>query len=146
MAGDHLLVVSSTGYADEYRRIQFANIRGFFTLDSNRRHSWFVFWLFVSLLAGTIAVTNQLMGRQPAVSLVFLGIGALGILWNHLLGPSCKVYVVTGVQTLLLPSVVRRAKARKVFARIEPLIVESQRHLSLAPPPAPAWVEPPPLP
>lgn len=146
MGGDHLLVVSSTGYADEYRRIQFSNIQGFFTLESSRKHSCFLFWLFVSLLAGIIAVTNQVMGRQPVVSLVFIGIGALGILWNHLLGPSCKVYVVTGVQTLLLPSVVRRGKARKVFARIEPLIAESQRQLPLAPPSPPAVVQPPPLP
>lgn len=146
LAADHLLVVTSTGYSEEYRRLQFQNIQGFFMLASGRKNSWFLFWLFLGLFAGIIAAINYAADEKPVASLVFLGIGAVGTLWNHLLGPSCKVYVVTGVQTLRLSSVVRQRKAMKVFARIEPLIADAQRELTASPQPVAQLAEPPPLP
>jgi hypothetical protein len=147
LAVDHLLVVASTGYSEEYRRIQFQNIQGFFTVASNRKNSWFLFWLFLGMFAGIIAAISYVADGKPIVSLIFLGIAGVGVVWNHLLGPSCNVYVVTGVQTLQLPSLVRRRKAMKVFARIEPLIADAQRELAVSPPAVTAPVaEPPPLP
>jgi hypothetical protein len=146
MAADHLLVVSSSGYFEEYRRIQFRNIQGFFTIESSRRTSWFLAWLFIGLMAAIVASTNYATGQRPIVSLVFLGVAVIGMVWNHLMGPSCKVFVLTGVQTLQLPSLVRRRKAAKVLARIQPLIVNAQGELTANAPTAPKLVEPPPLP
>jgi hypothetical protein len=146
LAADHLLVVNSTGYSEEYRRIQFQNIQGFFTVASGRKSSWFLFWGSLGLLAGIIVTINITTGQRLVASPIFLGIGVVGTVWNHLLGPSCKVYILTGVQTLLLPSLVRRRKVRKVLARIEPLIADAQRELTASPPPVLVEAaEPPPL-
>jgi len=145
-----LLVMTSTGYTEEYRRIQFQDIQGFFTVASERRNAWAMAWIFFLLLGGIIAATNYFMGRMPVVSVIIAVLALIAAVWNHLLGPTCKVYVLTGVQRLQLPALVRRRKAKKVLAKIEPLVAEAQRELRAAPAPAPAepsvMAEPPPLP
>ena len=91
-------------------------------------------------------------GGRPYFSGPLLVLGLLAILWNHILGPGCTAHVVTGVQTALLPSVVRRRKARKVLAAVVPAIREIQAGVVVqgpagpaGPPPLPSQV-PPPLP
>jgi hypothetical protein len=143
---DHLLVVISTGYTEQYRRIQLNNIKGFFVVSSERRSSWMIFWIIIAMLGGIFIMFNFSVGEIPVKSVIFLAIGALGLTWNHLLGPSCKVYVLTGVQTLQLPSLRRRRKAHKVLAKIEPLIADAQRPLQATTVPVAAMPEPPPLP
>lgn len=146
MGADHLLVVTSTGYTEEYRRILFQNIQGFFTIRSERRTYWAIFWIIIAGLSGIFMTATLTGGGTPIASLIFLVIGTVGAIWNYLLGPSCKVYVLTGVQTLQLPSMVRKRKARKVLAKIVPLIAEAQRELPVATLSASAIAEPPPLP
>lgn len=146
LGSDHLLVVHSTGYTEEYRRIRLRDIQGFFTTPSERRNSWSLVWLFLGICSGIVAGASWSMGSRPIWSVVLLVIAAIGCLWNFLLGPSCKVYVVTSVQTVQLPSIVRRGKAKKVLARIELLIAAAQADL-IAPggPVAEVIAEPPPL-
>ena len=143
---DHLLVVTSTGYTEEYRRILFTNIQGIFTLASSRRASFALFWGFLAVLGAIIAAISYFSEQTPIGSLIVFGIGVVGLLWNHLLGPTCKVYVLTGVQTLQLPAVVRRRKAKKVLAKIELLIAAAQQTLEPAIAEQPAPAAPPPLP
>lgn len=135
LAADHLLVLSSSGYHEEYRRIQFRDIQGFFIMASERRGSWALAWGIWTAISGLVLAGNLIMGTWPVVSGVFLAIGAVVLLWNYLLGPGCNVYVVTRVQTQPLPSLVRKKKARQVLARLAPLIAAAQADLVVVPPP-----------
>jgi hypothetical protein len=130
LAADHLLVVTSTGYTEEYRRLRLADIKGFFVTKSDWRLAWGIPWgIAVVFSAGGIANT-LISGGTPLWSVLFFGL-SLGVLaWNHLLGPGCSVFVVTGVQTVKLPSLYRRPKARKVLAKLEPLIAAAQADLA----------------
>ncbi len=132
LAADHLLVLNSTGYYEEYRRIQFRDIQGFFTTASERRGSWALLWAIWTGISGLVMTSGFIMESRPVVSGVFFGIGVLALLWNYLLGPGCIVYVVTRVQTQPVPSLVRVKKARKVLARLMPLIAAAQANLVAA--------------
>jgi len=129
LAADHLVIVNSTGYSEEYQRLQFSNIRGFFTVSSDRRMLWAIPWGIMALFSAVFLGNALYSGHRPVVSGSFLAVSAILLLWNHLLGPGCIVYVVTAVQTARLPSLVRRRKARKVLARLQPIIAGVQAGL-----------------
>jgi hypothetical protein len=65
----------------------------------------------------------------PIGSAIFLAIGIYGLARNYMLGPGARVYVMTGVQTAVLPALVRLKKARRVLQELEPLIAAAQAHL-----------------
>lgn len=136
LAADHLLVVTSTGYTEEYRRIRLSDIKGFFITASDRRLYWALPWGAVALLSGGSMVITLTQSGKPVFSAIFLALSLAVLLWNHLLGPGCRAYVVTGVQTARLPSLNRRPKTRKVLGRLEPLIVAAQADLVPARAPA----------
>lgn len=140
-ASDHLIVVTSTGFSEEYLRIRFADIKAFFLTPSDRRLGWGIAWWTGASLSGITGVTLYLEHGGGVPAGVICGLFLLLAAWNHLLGPSCKAYFVTGVQTARLPSLVRRRKARKLLAILHPLILAAQPQ-SAEPPP----LEPGPLP
>jgi hypothetical protein len=144
LAKDHLLLVNSSGYSEDYQRIQFSDIRGFFVIPSDRRLLWNVPWIFFGLFSGVFLINTLNSGKEPYVSGTILAFSLLLLAWNYFLGPTCIAYVVTGVQTAQLPSLVRRRKARKVLARLQPLVAAVQ--VDMVPQPAPPPVEAPPLP
>ncbi len=146
LAADHVLVLNSTGYHEEYRRIHFRDIQGFFMTASERRGSWALFWAIWAGVSGLVMASGFIMESRPVVSGVFCGIGVMALLWNYLLGPGCVVYVVTRVQTQPLPSLVRIKKARKVLARLTPLIAAAQANLTAKPVPStPLEMDEPPV-
>jgi hypothetical protein len=142
-AKDHLLFVNSTGYSEDYQRIQFSDIKGFFVIPSERRLYWNFPWVTLALFSGVFLSNTLYSGGAPFVSGTILAFSLIFLVWNTLLGPSCIAYVVTGVQTAQLPSLVRRRKARKVLARLQPLIAALQADM-VAPPALPP-VEAPPI-
>jgi hypothetical protein len=126
LGSDHLLFVTSTGYSEEYQSLRFREIMGFFVVPSDRRQLWSVPWSFVAVFDG-IALINTLYNHNaPYVSGPLMGLCAIFLVCNFLLGPTCTVYAVTGVQTAPVPSLVRRAKARRVLARLKPIIASAQ--------------------
>jgi hypothetical protein len=54
--------------------------------------------------------------------------------WNWALGPCCRTHIATAVQLTPLPPLSRLRKARKVLARLQPLIVAAQADLAASPP------------
>jgi hypothetical protein len=142
-ANDHLLLVNSTGYSEDYRRIQFSDIKGFFVIPSDRRLLWYVPWIIVALFSGVFLINTLSSSHKPYFSGAIFAVSLVFIAWNYLLGPTCLAYVVTGVQTAQLPSLVRRRKARKVLARLQPLVAALQADIT-PPPPVPP-VEAPPI-
>lgn len=147
LAADHLLIVTSTGYTESYQRLRLRDIKGFFVIDSDRRLYWGLPWGVTAVFSGVAMAIALSQEQTPIVSPIFLGLSLVALLWNHLLGPGCRAYVVTGVQTAPLPSLVRHGKTRKVLARLEPLIVAAQADLVSSPVAAgtPAAAMPPPL-
>jgi hypothetical protein len=134
LAADHLLIVTSTGYSEEYQRLQFDKIRGFFIVPSDRRLMWFLPWGILGAFSAVFVIHTLYSGQEPYFSGVFLGVSVILCLWNYLLGPTCTVFVATGVQMAKLPSLVRSRKARSVLARLKPVITGVQAG-SAGPPP-----------
>lgn len=128
---DHLLVLNSTGYNETYRRIQFRDIQAFFTVESERRGTWALVWGVFAGISAFVLLASLITGRAPVFSAIFTGLGFVALIWNHLLGPGCRVHVITGVQTLRLPSLVRTKKARRVLGKLAPLIEAAQRDLQV---------------
>lgn len=140
LAEDHLLIVKSTGYHETYQRLYFRDIKGFFTISSERRLAWGLVWGIVAVISGAMLGFGLQVGKQPVVSGIVCGLTTLFFVWNLLLGPACRMFAVTRVQTAPL-ALVRRRKAHKVLARVQPLIEAAQRDLV----PPPAEPAPPPL-
>lgn len=129
LASDHLLVVTSTGYTEEYRKFQLRDIKGFFLLPSDRRLYWNIPWGIIAAFSAMALGLTLKNGGTPVASPIFLGGSVVAVMWNYLLGPTCRTFVVTGVQTAPLPSLKRRRKTRKVLARLEPMIRAAQADL-----------------
>ncbi len=146
LASDHLMIVTSSGFNEEYQRLEFRNLKGFFIVGSDRRMLWSLPWIIVALFSAVPMVDTLYYGRRPYVSGTFLALSAIFLLWNHLLGPGCVVKVITGVQTTALPSLVRLRKARRILRRLEPVVAATQADLVVeapAVPPVPAHVQEP---
>ena len=156
---DHLMIATSSGYTESYARLQFRDVQGFFVTPSDRRFAWRISWAIPAISCAIVAGVSLLSHETPRVSGIIFALTLIGLVWNELLGPSCHAFVVTGVQTARLPSLVRRKKTRSVLGRLQPLIEAAQADLAVAPaaspaeaavtpaaPPAlPAAVNPPPL-
>ncbi|WP_138223126.1 hypothetical protein [Nibricoccus aquaticus] len=131
LAEDHLMQVDSSGYTESYQRFQFSDIQGFFVMSSSRRAYWNLIWILWAVIAGIPVLSSVVDAEMPGVSLVFLFIATVFLIWNNALGPSCRVYLVTKVQTLHLGALARRRKANRVLGRIQPLIESAQRSLTM---------------
>lgn len=138
LAADHLLIVDSTGYNEEYARLRLRDIKGFFITDSYRRIWWNIIWGLVALISGMLMGFSLYWEETPVGSVIVFVPAVIFLVWNHLLGPGCRAYVVTGVQTAPLPSVVRRRKFHTILIRLQPLIEAAQASFVTAGPDAPA--------
>ncbi len=108
---DHLLVVQSTGYTEEYRRIFYRDIR-YIDIRPSRRQLW------VGLVQALciLALALLLFVLPLAVGLFFLAPFVIVFIFNLAGGPACDCYVTTGVQTLKIPTPRRRAKVPTFIA------------------------------
>lgn len=139
---DHLMIVTSSGYIENYARLQFRDVKAFFVTGSDRRLGWRVAWGVLATLLAIMVVVALVNRETPVFSGIFLALTLAGAVWNELLGPGCHTYVVTGVQTARLPALVRMKKTRRVLGRLQPLIEAAQADLVVVPAAPP---EPPPL-
>jgi hypothetical protein len=111
-APDHLLVVQSTGYTEEYKRVFFRDIRSIDVRKTNGQ-----VWLAVISGAMTLLIFLLYFAHLPwGFVAVFCFPFAVWFLVNLLRGPTCECYISTNVQTLKLPAP-RRVK--KVATLIE---------------------------
>jgi hypothetical protein len=133
LAADHLMVVRSNGYSETYARLEFRDIKGFFTTPTERRGWWMTAWAILGVIWLIVVLASLGNSETPIISSILLVLTIGALLWNFRLGAGCTVYVVTGVQTAPLPSLVRARKAARVLARLQPLIVAAQADLVVAP-------------
>ena len=144
LASDHLLLVTSTFYIENYRRWYFNEIQTFVARRTSRR-------LILNLVFGFGAAILVLLCGGMTYGLVdskgtdremlIVGLCIFGLLTlfviaiiviNTFLGPTCVIYVQTprGTEALSLPN--RLGAYRKILAKLQPMIEAVQRSQSVS--------------
>jgi hypothetical protein len=141
-ASDHLMIVLSSGYNENYSRIDFRDVKAFIVTDSNRRSNYAFIYGILAFIAFVISLGLLSAGRTFYLSGIIFAAGVVGLTVNAVLGPTCAAFVVTEVQVARLPSIVRRRQARRILFGIEPSIRAAQSETPGASP----GIEVPPLP
>ena len=126
---DHLLLVLTSGYVENYRRFFFKDIQGIVVQRTHMGKTWNGIWGGLGLFLGLLA----LLVPDDVGKIVLACLAApfvIGLVINLALGPTCACYIRTAVQTERVPAISRRRTAEKFIARVEPLIVASQGELN----------------
>jgi integral membrane sensor domain MASE1 len=126
-APDHLLVLHSTGYTEEYKRLFFRDIR-FFEVRPTKRQFWIG---LVSAILALILLPLYYVSVPIVLVAVFCFPFVLVFLVNLLRGPTCECYLGTSVQTLRLPA---PSRVKKVAAMIQFLRVQTAAFASVEAP------------
>jgi hypothetical protein len=127
LGADHLLLVKSYRFREEYRRFYFADIQAIVSAAAPRFHistrsaAIGAVWLFVFLVA---YVNARFTTFRTVVSVA----GALLVLaWIYIsYFRSCRCRIYTAVSSEALPSLYRDWTLRKFREKVEPLIAEAQ--------------------
>jgi hypothetical protein len=129
---DHLLLRSTRGFVESYRRFYFTDIEAMIVTRTVRGiflNAIFAFGLFASLVA-------ILTGRGPhPVAWSLSAIFGMSLLINVLRGPTCAAHVQTRVQTRPLP-IRRLRKALRVVGDLSSTIAAAQAHIATVAPAA----------
>jgi hypothetical protein len=107
---DHLLVIQSTGYTEEYKRIFYRDIR-YVEVRPNQRRVVLGF-----VLAALIAAFALLLFVSLVAGLILMAPFVIALVFHLVRGPTCDCYVTTGVQTLKVPTPRRRSKVARFIA------------------------------
>ncbi|RXK53327.1 hypothetical protein ESB00_16655 [Oleiharenicola lentus] len=133
LGSDHLLHVQSTGYTESYRRFYLRDIQCMLVVHTGRR-------TYLAITLAAIALIIVAFMSQMGAGVVGFGILAAIFaplfLWNHLLGPGCRVVVVTAVQQENVASLCRLPKTRRVLGEVRTLIEAAQADLAVDSPAA----------
>ena len=122
---DHLLLVSSRGMSEDYKRFYYRDIQAFIT----RKTAWGkINNLILGLLAAGMGLLAWYVGWADGgvVLALFAVVFLVGLLGNLLMGPTSVCHIQTEVQLEKLPSLNRIRTARRAIGRIKPLIAETQ--------------------
>jgi hypothetical protein len=130
---DHLLLVTSQRFKEEYKRFYFRDIQSIAVARTTRFH-------LSSRSAAIAFLWFLLFGASqtyPALTPVMWSVALVLILaWLYLsIDRSCVCRVYTAVSSYNLPSVYRTWTARRFLAQLEPRIREAQGEID------PAWLE-----
>jgi hypothetical protein len=123
---DHLLSIDSNLMSEQYKRFYFRDIQAFTIVKTRRKEAWNFTLVMLLVFFGSFFINGSV------VSGVWAAIAGLGLVLNNILGTTCTVYLRTAVQVEELSSLCRLRRARKVLARIRPLIEAAQGQLAPA--------------
>ena len=126
---DHLLAVDCTISSEEYRRFYFRDIEAVIIRRTAARQVWN--WVLIALILLTagpfvLAWRSEGSGGLLITAMIIAAFWGIFLLVNSLRGATCKTHIRTAVQIEELPSLGRLPVARKVLARLQPLIVAAQ--------------------
>jgi hypothetical protein len=97
--GDHLLLVRSTGYSEEYKRIAYQNIRYIVIRRTHGRERQAIISSLLLVLVGLLYFAHLPWGVVVVMEIPFF----IWFIANLVRGESCRTYVNTDIQTLELP-------------------------------------------
>lgn len=127
---DHLLSVDSSGFSETYKRFYFRDIQAFTVRQTKRRAVWNAILVvpMVACLTGVLSEIAFTPRNDVALIIWLICLAALLVpfLFNNIFGTACACYLRTAVQIEELPSLCRVRKARRILAKIRPLILEAQ--------------------
>lgn len=122
---DHLLLVTTSGISEEYRRLYYTDIQAFIVrktvlglIGSCILGGLAALFLFLALVVGSDSGMVAL--------LIVAACCGLAVLVNTLLGPTCTCYVHTATARHSVPPLQRLRNARKLLDKILPLITAAQ--------------------
>ena len=121
---DHLLLVSSSGFSESYQRIQYTDVMALLIKPSDWRMIWNIILGAVALIFLLVAVVVSSSGLAllPVAGAILT---VILVVVNSLLGPGCKLYLATRVQTVQLP-VRRRRRALRCVEQLKSLVGAAQ--------------------
>jgi len=108
---DHLLIVQSTGYTEEYKRIFYRDIR-YIEIRRNRNQ------LILAVISGAfllLFLALYFLKLPVAVVAMFCLPFLIWFLINLFRGPTCECYVATSVQILKIPTPARVKKVPRLI-------------------------------
>lgn len=134
---DHLLLVTTTGWTESYRRFYFRDIQ---VLILCRTEGGKIQNAILALLLFLSAIIATQVGAGAVVAWSFAAAFALGLFANTLRGPPFACHIRTAVQTTKLVSLGRAARAQRFLTQLRPIIEAAQRTATAddatVPPPA----------
>ncbi|TAL02204.1 MAG: hypothetical protein EPO07_07585 [Verrucomicrobia bacterium] len=139
---DHLLAVDTESYTESYKRFYFRDIQAIVLRKTHRRLIIAIITGFFTVGLGALAAAINDTGAHWFFG-IFAGLFAVPFIANLAYGPTCACQLKTAVQTEDVPSISRVKRARKVLARLAPLIAAAQGQV---PTPEPAPIAPAPAP
>ncbi|HZV33997.1 MAG TPA: hypothetical protein VFB72_05425 [Verrucomicrobiae bacterium] len=131
---DHLLSIRSSGYSEDYKRFYFGDIQAIVIRQTQTGR-------IINGVLSAFAVVSLMAALTTSAGVnifwyIVTGVFVSFLLLNTLLGPTCVTHLRTAVQSEDLQSLRRLHRARKVLARMRPLIARAQGQLSPAEIPA----------
>lgn len=126
---DHLLGVETEGYTESYKRFYYRDIQAITLRKTNRATiigtvTGAFTAIFAALALAAASFEAKAAWGFPAA------LFAVPFFINLAYGPSCKCQLRTAVQVEDVPSMSRIRRARKVIARLRPLIAEAQGQIA----------------
>lgn len=129
LGSDHLLLVKSQRFREEYKRFYFRDIQAIVTARAPRFHfstraamiGWVWFCLIV-FLSGVLHGVGEWLGWG-----CFAGNLLLFFVWAYVSAKcSCRTRIYTAVSSEELRSLYRNWTARRFLAKVEPLLAQAQ--------------------
>ena len=130
---DHVLVVKSRGYSEEYRRFYFNDIQGFLIYSTVTGKVLNMVWALIATLFTGFCLAGIFVWQSDFVIFdsAFLGIVFLLLLLiNVRKGPTCRCYLRTAVHTEIIKALPRLRRAVKTVRLLIPTIEQHQGALS----------------
>jgi hypothetical protein len=127
LAKDHLLLVLTTGFAEDYKRFYFKDIQAITIRKTEVGKILNLICISLTVL-GAIP-TMFFFGKDFGTSIFwscFAAVFLLALVINSFLGATCVSTIKTAVQNEKLSSLGRLPRARKVLASLQPLIAQAQ--------------------
>lgn len=125
LASDHLLLLFSTRFNEEFKRFYLRDIQAITIRKTNNAFIWSGVWLTVALFFALLSLAVQ----EPTALWTLRSIAGFFLLCAIVCfapGASCIAEIKTAVHTEELSSLKRLRKARKVLALLRPLIEQAQ--------------------
>jgi hypothetical protein len=121
LGSDHLLNVDTIYFTEEYHRFHFRDIQAFVIRRGYAHIAINILLAIPAVLLFWAAIAiDDIGGRIFTLVIGLLFGGLLG--WSLWLGPSCRTFVLTAVQSEQLPSLNRIRRTRRILAELQPLI------------------------
>ena len=141
---DHLLLIDTNGYTENYRRFYFRDIQAISIGQTNGRAVWNGIWGALTGVTAALWLPHfaSLQG-PPALWEILVASGTillfgLPLIINNLLGTACVCLIQTAVQHEELAPLRRVRAANRIIQRLMPAITAAQGVVQTAPSPTAA--------